>query len=304
LGLVGLGKIARDQHLPAIAGVDGIELVAVASRNAQAEGRRNYASLEDMLEAEGPGIDALALCQPPQVRYAAARAALLAGKHVLLEKPPGATVSEVDALAALAREQGVTLFASWHSRYAAGVAEAKAWLAGRELESGRITWKEDIRVWHPGQDWILAAGGFGVFDPGINALSIVTEIVPERLRLIDATLSIPANRQAPIAAELSLATASGAPISASFDFLQTGQQTWDIALTAEGGTLLLSHGGNLLSIDGVPVPLGPEAEYPALYRRFVALIAEPASDVDVAPLQLVADAFLRGEPTHAANFDF
>jgi hypothetical protein len=33
-GLVGFGKIARDQHLPAIAGIDGAELVAVASRNA------------------------------------------------------------------------------------------------------------------------------------------------------------------------------------------------------------------------------------------------------------------------------
>ena len=37
LGLVGLGKIARDQHLPAIAKVDGIDLVAVASRNAALE---------------------------------------------------------------------------------------------------------------------------------------------------------------------------------------------------------------------------------------------------------------------------
>ena len=303
LGLVGLGKIARDQHLPAIAGLEGAELVAVASRNARAEGCASYGSLDAML-AGAPGLDAVILCQPPQARYDAARTALLAGKHVFLEKPPGATVSEVEALVDLARARGATLFASWHSRYAAGVAAAKAWLAGRALESVRITWKEDIRVWHPGQDWILEAGGLGVFDPGINALSILTEIVPERVRLIDAMLAIPTNRHAPIAAELALASASGAVIAAEFDFLQTGPQSWDIAVEAGGGSLLLAHGGNTLTIDDAPVALQPEGEYPALYRRFAKLIADGASDVDTAPLQIVADAFLRGRITRVEAFDY
>ena len=303
LGLVGFGKIARDQHLPAIAALPGAELVAIASRNAEAEGVANYTSLEALLAGE-PGLDAVILCQPPQARYDAARMALLAGKHVFLEKPPRATVSEVEALVDLARARGVTLFASWHSRHAAGVAAAKAWLAGRALTSARIAWKEDIRVWHPGQDWILQAGGFGVFDPGINALSILTEIVPERVRLIDATLAIPANRHAPIAAALSLATASGVPIAAAFDFLQTGSQSWGIAVETDRGPLLLAHGGNALTIDGARVALEPEGEYPALYRRFAALIADGVSDVDTAPLQIVADAFLRGEITRTEAFDY
>jgi len=38
LGLVGIGKIARDQHLPAIAADAGFELVACASRHAEVEG--------------------------------------------------------------------------------------------------------------------------------------------------------------------------------------------------------------------------------------------------------------------------
>ncbi|KAK0329238.1 hypothetical protein LTR94_037602, partial [Friedmanniomyces endolithicus] len=64
-GLVGLGKIARDQHLPAIEKIDGIELVAVASRNAQGEGVNNYPDLGAMLAGE-PDLDAVILCQPPQ----------------------------------------------------------------------------------------------------------------------------------------------------------------------------------------------------------------------------------------------
>ena len=84
LGLVGFGKIARDQHLPAIAALPGAELVAIASRNAEAEGVANYTSLEALLAGE-PGLDAVILCQPPLARYDAARSALLAGKLVFLE---------------------------------------------------------------------------------------------------------------------------------------------------------------------------------------------------------------------------
>jgi predicted dehydrogenase len=293
IGLVGFGKIAQDQHLPAIAGADGVELIAVASRHGEAPGVRNYTDIADMLAAEAE-LDAVAMCQPPQFRYEAAQQAIAAGKHVFLEKPPGATVAEVEALVAQAQATGVTLFASWHSRYAAAVAPARAWIAGRDLRGLRITWKEDVRHWHPGQAWIWEAGGFGVFDPGINALSILTEIVREPIRLRAAELEVPANRQAPIAAELSMETASGVPIAAVFDFRQTGPQSWDIAIEAEDGAMLLSDGGNKLAVDGVARAAPPEGEYPAMYRHFVDLIREGGSDVDLSPLRLVADAFLCG----------
>ncbi|MDB5724539.1 MAG: galactose 1-dehydrogenase [Novosphingobium sp.] len=302
IGLVGFGKIARDQHLPAIAGTDGIELVAIASRNAVADGLRSYHSLEDMLAAESE-LDAIALCQPPQARFEAARTALLAGKHVFLEKPPGATVSEVQALTALAAERGLTLFASWHSRYGSAVAAAKTWVAGHAVERLEIAWKEDVRIWHPGQDWIWEPGGFGVFDPGINALSILTEVITEPIRLIDAEFETPSNRHAPIAARLNMATAQGVPIFAEFDFRQTGPQTWDIVIEAQDQTLCLGHGGNRLSLDGVAQEPGVEAEYPTMYRHFVELVRTARSDVDTAPLQLVADAFLRGRVCPTAPFE-
>lgn len=48
----------------------------------------------------------------PQMRFEDARLAIAAGKHVFLEKPPGATLSEIQILRELAREKGVTLFAA------------------------------------------------------------------------------------------------------------------------------------------------------------------------------------------------
>ena len=302
LGLVGFGKIARDQHLPAIAATPGIDLVAVASRNAKADGVGNYPDLDAMLAGE-PDLDAVVLCQPPQARYAAARMALLAGKHVFLEKPPGATLSEVEALIELATRQGVSLFASWHSREAAAVAEAEAWLSDKAIGKVAITWKEDVRVWHPGQTWIWQPGGFGVFDPGINALSILTRILPEPVRLLSARLEVPENCAAPIAAQLNMETASGAPIAADFDFLQTGPQSWDIRVDTPAGELLLANGGNLLTIGGSLRPTPPEHEYPTLYRQFVERVAAKRCDVDLAPLRLVADAFMCGELVRTEPFN-
>jgi predicted dehydrogenase len=292
VAIVGLGKIAHDQHLPAIAASSSFELVAAATLEGTVADVPVFGSIDALLDAEIT-IDAIAMCQPPQLRFDAAAKAIRAGKHVLLEKPPGATLSEVEALTRLSEAAGTTLFAAWHSRYAPGVRDARAWLTERRINRVEIVWKEDVRRWHPGQQWIWEPGGLGVFDPGINALSIATSILPRHFFLRDGTLEVPANRSAPIAAELNMVGMSGAPVHAIFDWRQTGPQTWDIIVETDDGTLALTHGGSRLAIDGVPRELAAEAEYPALYARFGKLIAEGRSDVDRAPLRLVADAFMR-----------
>ncbi|WP_197739351.1 Gfo/Idh/MocA family oxidoreductase [Methylobacterium sp. P1-11] len=293
IGLVGVGKIARDQHLPVIAASPDYSLVAVASRQGGLDGVPSYRRLQDMLAAHSD-LDAIALCQPPQARFAAALAGIASGRHVFLEKPPGATLAEVGLLVAAARDRGVSLFASWHSRFAPGVEPARRWLSGRRIRSVAIAWLEDVRHWHPGQDWIWDAGGMGVFDPGINALSIATHILPPFF-LTGATLSVPENRQAPIAADLHFADAAGTPIRALFDWRQTGPQTWDIRVETDDGPLVLSQGGAVLTIGDRDQPLPPEAEYRGLYERFAVLVRSGASDVDLNPLIHAADAFLRGE---------
>jgi L-arabinose 1- dehydrogenase len=94
----------------------------------------------------------------------------------------------VTLLAELAKEHGRSLFASWHSRYAPGVETARTWLTARVIKSVQVLWKEDVRKWHPNQDWIWQPGGLGVFDPGINALSIMTRILPRAFFLKSAEL--------------------------------------------------------------------------------------------------------------------
>jgi D-galactose 1-dehydrogenase len=293
IAIVGVGKIVRDQHLPSIAKNADYQLIAAASRNGVVDGIDNFKSIEAMLEAV-PAIEAVSLCMPPQFRYEAARTALDAGKHVFLEKPPGATLSEVADLEALAASKGLSLFASWHSRYAPGVEAAKAFLASTKINNVQVIWKEDVRHWHPNQDWIWAAGGLGVFDPGINALSIVTHILPNPLFITAATLEFPENRDAPIAAAITFTDANKLSVTADFDWRQTGHQSWDIIAETEAGRMVLAEGGAKLSIDGKLVHDEPEKEYPALYARFAEIIKTGQSDVDLAPLRHVADAFMLG----------
>ena len=301
VGIVGFGKIARDQHVAAIAANGALALRCVADTVAAPAPVRLHANIESMLAADD-APQAVAICTPPRVRYHAARYALERGRHVLLEKPPATTLGELEDLRALARNRGVTLFCAWHSRFAPAVAPARDWLATRTLRRVRIDWREDVRVWHPGQRWIFEPGGFGVFDPGINALSIASCILPNPLFVRDALLKVPENCATPIAAELTLADTDATPIVATFDFLQAGPQTWEIAVDTDEGHLLLSHGGARLVFDGVETPLPPRGEYPALYAHFAELIARRQCDVDVTPLALVADAFLLGRREAAPAF--
>jgi predicted dehydrogenase len=300
---VGVGKIARDQHLPAIASNQSFCLAAAASRHGSVAGIANFEDIARMI-AGTPNLAAVSLCAPPSVRAAMAREAIAAKLHVMLEKPPGMTVSEVMELAARARRHGTTLFASWHSREAAAVQHARDWLSTRVVTSARIRWLEDVREWHPGQEWIWQAGGFGVFDPGINALSILTHILPEPLVMTAAELSFPANRDTPMCAELTLRHGDNAVIEANFSFCHSGVPCWDIDVQTTSGSLCLMGGGSRLTINDNVVAVPPSTEYPNVYRRFAALIHTGQSDVDDSPLRLVADAFVCGRRIEVEPFFF
>jgi D-galactose 1-dehydrogenase len=301
IAIVGLGKIARDQHIPSLLLSDAFELIAVASPHHQLDGMPSFGDLPALLHAV-PEVEAVALCTTPQVRYELARYALERGRHVLLEKPPGATVCEVLALVDLAKQQGLALFASWHSRHARAVTPARSWLAGRKILGATITWKEDVRVWHPGQPWIWQAGGLGVFDPGINALSILTRIIPGALALKRAELSYPRNCETPIAASLLLTNSRGAAVQVELDFRQTGRQTWDIEVDTDAGRLHLSSGGTVMTVNDQAVETVECSEYGSLYAHFASLVRGRTVDVDCAPLQLVADAFLCGRRVEVEPF--
>jgi len=294
IAILGFGKIAADQHVPAIAAHPRLELAATSSRSGQGVEPifTDWRELLDRVE----GLEAVAITTPPGPRYAIARECIARGLHVLLEKPPTATLSEIADLAGLADAHGVTLFATWHAQHNPAVAAAAERLAGKRIAALHIQWHEDVRKWHPGQRWIWQAGGFGVFDPGINAFSIAVKIFPGTLFVTSAELSFPENADTPIAAEIAFAGESGdGPLTASLDWRRSEGEEWTIAVrTGDGEEVRLESGGARLLVDGKEQPLAQPGEYPDIYREFVDLIDERRSSVDVRPLRLVADCLLAG----------
>ena len=304
IAIIGFGKIAQDQHVPSIALHDRLEVAATVSRSGTGiEGLAGFRDHREMLR-EMPDLDAVAICTPPSVRYDIARDCLEAGLHCLLEKPPAVTLGEIEDLACIAEGRQLTLFTTWHAQANPAVTAAAALLASQRIAAMEIVWREDVRKWHPGQQWIWEPGGFGVFDPGINALSIAAKIFPGSLFVRAAELLFPANRQTPIAANLMLASpAADAPMPVTFDWRHSGGEAWTIDVRTESGQRVkLLDGGSRLEVDGAPQATEGAGEYATLYRDFIDLIDERRSHVDTRPLRLCADAFLLGRRTIVEEF--
>jgi D-galactose 1-dehydrogenase len=298
IGIIGYGKIAHDQHAPALRGDPSFRLAAVvAPEGAPDAGVPVFADAAAMLG--GIALDAVAICTPPGPRHAIARDCLEAGLHVLLEKPPSATLGEVADLAGLAARKQRSLFTAWHSQFNDTVTKAAEITRREGIAAMDIQWLEDVEKWHPGQDWIWQRGGFGVFDPGINALSIACLLCPEPLRVRTAELEMHAWGQQPVAVTLALATGTQRDgLGARFDFRHTDGERWTIDVTTRQGTrIALSEGGALLSVNGAGAERTHGREYPDIYRRFARLIDSGKSEVDAEPLRIVADALLSGQRT-------
>lgn len=294
IAIIGYGKIAEDQHVPSIRRNPRFELVATSSRSGQGV-EQTFTDWRELVRTV-EGLEAVAITTPPGPRFDIARECIAAGLHCLLEKPPAAGLAQIADLECRAQAEGVSLFTTWHAQHHATVDAAAQALAGQRIRSMDILWHEDVRKWHPGQRWIWEPGGFGVFDPGINALSIATRIFPGGLFVDSAELEVPEGAQTPIAAEIVFnSPEADGPLRASFDWRRSEDEEWTITVeTTDGTTVRVENGGARLIVDGKATDDEGIGEYPDIYRTFVDLIDERRSLVDVAPFRLVADCLLVG----------
>lgn len=307
IAVIGVGKIAQDQHLPVIDASDDFEVAATVSARGVAHRDLPVFRTAAELYAAMPEVKLVSICTPPGVRHALVREALDAGKDVMMEKPPTTTISELDDLIAHAARLDRVLFQTWHSQYNAAVERTRVLLQEQGVRSVRIDWRESVRKWHPGQDWVWEPGGFGVCDPGINAFSIFTRIMPFSVFVEQAKLTFPANRQTPVDVEIGFK--SGQPhrpeLSAGFNWLEESGEIWTIRIvTGTGDDIALEHGGRTLRVNGEVVLEHGDAEYAGIYDRFADLLDARQSDVDAAPLRLMADVFLMGARENGPDFEW
>ena len=186
-----------------------------------------------------------------------------------------------------------------------GTPAARLILKQEGVASVRIDWRESVRKWHPGQEWVWQPGGFGVFDPGINALSIFTSIMPFPVFVEQAVLKFPANRQTPVDAEITFKSSQKhqPSLTAGFNWLEESGEIWTISITTRKGTRLkLEKGGTVLRVNGAETVANPSMEYEAIYERFAKLLKKDKSEMDGSPLRLVADAFLLAARENVEDF--
>jgi predicted dehydrogenase len=126
LGYVGCGYMAQKVHIPNYQAIPDCELVALAEVRQQL-GRKVqarfgipklYPDHEAMLA--DPEIEAIAVSAAFMVQGQIARDALLAGKHVFMEKPMAVSMVQGEAILAAAREHGARLMVGYMKRYDAG----------------------------------------------------------------------------------------------------------------------------------------------------------------------------------------
>lgn len=307
IAVIGVGKIAQDQHLPVIDASDDFELAATVSTRGLGHNGLPVFKTPGELYAAMPDVSLVSVCTPPGIRHQYVREALDAGKDVMMEKPPTTTISELDDLIAHARRLDRVLFQTWHSQYNGAVDRTRTILAEQGVTAARIDWRESVRKWHPGQDWVWEPGGFGVCDPGINAFSIFTKVMPFPVFVERSRLTFPANRQTPVDADIVFK--SGQPhrpsFSAGFNWLEESGEIWTIRFqTGTGDEVKLENGGRKLSVNGAVVLEHGDAEYAGIYDRFADLLDRHESDVDAAPLRLMSDVFLMAARENGPDFEW
>jgi D-galactose 1-dehydrogenase len=305
IAVIGIGKIAQDQHLPVIDKSPDFELAACVSTRGVGHGDVPVFKTAAELYKAMPEVKLVSICTPPGVRHGLVRQAIDAGKDVLLEKPPTPTITEFEDLVTYGEKKGRVLFQTWHSRYNAAVDAARLILKDEGVANLRIDWRESVRKWHPGQEWVWELGGFGVCDPGINAMSIFTKIMPFPVFVEKATLRFPSNRQSPVDVDITFKSAEKhqPTMSAGFNWLEESGEIWQIAITTRKGTeLKLDRGGTVLKVNGKDTVANPGEEYEAIYERFAKLLKKGKSEMDGSPLRLIGDAFLLGARENVEEF--
>lgn len=118
IGLIGYGLAGKVFHAPLIGAVDGLALAAVATSRAEElavdwPGARAVTDPQALIA--DPAIELVVVASPNDTHAPLARAALEAGKHVVIDKPFARDAAEGRALADLARERG-RILSVFHNR--------------------------------------------------------------------------------------------------------------------------------------------------------------------------------------------
>ena len=179
--IIGYGRIGRLCHAITREASLPLSIVAVADPlpPTQAGPARVVSDYRQLFSA--PDVEAVIIATPPASHVEVARDALLAGRDVLLEKPPARTVGEAEELRELAGRSGRVLVYAFHAQHNPAVERAAAELKAATILQADIVFKENASRFHPPGSFAFAEGALR--DSGVNAISILTRLLPSTTTL-------------------------------------------------------------------------------------------------------------------------
>ncbi|MCX2731043.1 Gfo/Idh/MocA family oxidoreductase [Saccharopolyspora sp. NFXS83] len=224
LGVLGCSAIARRRTIPALDSLGNVRLAAVASRSAEKAERFAAAfgaepcGYVELIER--PDVDAVYLSLPNMLHHEWARRALLAGKHVLCEKPLTGDPSTTEELIDLAAERGLVLrenFAFLHHPQHARVRELMA--------DGRLGAIRTLSVAFtipslPSDDirYNAALGGGSLLDLGVYPLRLAWLLFGDGLSVAGAALRVDERLGVDVAGQALLVSRGGVFVDLQFGF--------------------------------------------------------------------------------------
>ena len=176
VGLMGYGFASKTFHAPLIAATPGVELAAISSSDAT-KVHADWPSVQVVADPQAllddPTLQLIVIPTPNDTHFPLAKAALNAGKHVVVDKPFTVTLSQARELDALAKAKGLLLSVFHNRRWDSDFLTLKTLLADgtlgdvRYLESHFDRFRPEVR-----QRWREMKGpGSGIwFDLGSHVL--------------------------------------------------------------------------------------------------------------------------------------
>ena len=198
IGIVGLGSIAKQVHLPALSTFADAEIVAAAEKDAhtgEVVGRKwkipkIYSSFSEMYE--DCSLDAVFICLPNFLHVPAIQEALNHGMHVFCEKPMGLSSADAQALVLSAKNNNCILAVGYNQRMNKNYREAREIVASRRL--GNVLQVHGVyqnagpyASWIPSSDWFFN-DKFGVlYDSGPHLIDLFRFILSDTIVELSAS---------------------------------------------------------------------------------------------------------------------
>ena len=193
IGVIGVGAVAQEQHLPGLRAVEGCSIQALSGRsgpdrverNAESYGvEKRYSDWRQMVDEEP--LDAVSIATPPADHFEMAAYCLQAGLHVMVEKPMVTSTPELESLVLMAEKSGRLLLVRQNFRFSKGVYWARQLLKAGTF--GKVI-KMDMTFSHSGprQAWHFQkdhAGGGVFMDLGIHLVDLARYVLDDEVEQV------------------------------------------------------------------------------------------------------------------------